>query len=310
MADEHCTRERAAWVTTRAGRGPDAQRRGQRLSARARRVTRQEAGAGDSVASEALTRSRFARRAIEHEGSVPLRTAWAVVVEAGRLALAGPGIGLSWAIYGLWYRRVGEWGPLRWRWLAAAAGAALIPLAVVAGIRGEAAERRIAPNQGIRTSARNAAVVAAAVAFATAIPLLAITFGFGPPPAPPLHTPEALEATRLWRAHPLAFFVLIELCIAITLGLFAGMHRGGLVVVSHGVLRLLLAVTRRLPLRLVATLERASSHALLRKTGGGYIFVHDELREHLAGMHAAGALGGQPEARASDVGSAIPRGKE
>ena len=134
MADEHCTRERAAWVTTRAGRGPDAQRRGQRLSARARRVTRQEAGAGDSVASEALTRSRFARRAIEHEGSVPLRTAWAVVVEAGRLALAGPGIGLSWAIYGLWYRRVGEWGPLRWRWLAAAAGAALIPLAVVAGI--------------------------------------------------------------------------------------------------------------------------------------------------------------------------------
>lgn len=183
-------------------------------------------------------------------------------------------------------------------------------LAVVAGIRGEAAERRIAPNQGIRTSARNAAVVAAAVAFATAIPLLAITFGFGPPPAPPLHTPEALEATRLWRAHPLAFFVLIELCIAITLGLFAGMHRGGLVVVSHGVLRLLLAVTRRLPLRLVATLERASSHALLRKTGGGYIFVHDELREHLAGMHAAGALGGQPEARASDVGSAIPRGKE
>jgi predicted Ser/Thr protein kinase len=161
-------------------------------------------------------------------------------------------------------------------------------LAVVAGIRGEAAEHRLAPNQGIRTSARNAAVVADAVAVATAVPLLALTLGFGPPPAPPLDTPEALEATRLWRANPLAFFVLIELCIAVTLGLFAGMHRGGLVVVSHGVLRLLLAVTGRLPLRLVRMLDRASSRALLRKTGGGYMFVHDELREHLAGMHNGG----------------------
>lgn len=171
-------------------------------------------------------------------------------------------------------------------------------LAVVAGIRGEAVERRLAANQGIRSSARNAALVAAAVACATAAPLLAVTLAFGPPPPPPLVTPEALAATHLWRAHPLAFFVLIELCIAVTLGLFAGMHRGGLVVVSHGVLRLLLAVTGRLPLRLVRTLDRASARALLRKTGGGYMFVHDELREHLAAMYAAGA--DQTRARRSD----------
>jgi hypothetical protein len=103
-----------------------------------------------------------------------------------------------------------------------------LALVVVAGIRGEAAERRLAPNQGIRTSARNAAVTAAAVACVTAVPLLGLTLLLGPPPAPPLHTPEALAATRLWRSHPLAFFVLIEVCIAVTLGLFAGMHRGGL----------------------------------------------------------------------------------
>jgi len=46
--------------------------------------------------------------------------------------------------------------------------------------------------------------------------------------------------------------------------------------------RLLLALTGRLPLRLVTMLDRASARALLRKTGGGYIFIHDELREHLA----------------------------
>jgi hypothetical protein len=87
------------------------------------------------------------------------------------------------------------------------------------------------------------------------------------------------------------FFAAIELCVAATLGLFAGMHRGGLAVVSHAVLRALLAVTGRLPLRLVRTLDRASAHALLRTTGGGYIFVHDELREHLARDHGAGRPG-------------------
>jgi len=85
--------------------------------------------------------------------------------------------------------------------------------------------------------------------------------------------------------------VVIELCIALTLGLFAGMHRGGWVVISHGVLRLLLAVTGRLPLRLVQMLDRASDRAWLRKTGGGYIFIHDELREHLAARDASSRRG-------------------
>lgn len=60
------------------------------------------------------------------------------------------------------------------------------------------------------------------------------------------------------------------------------MHRGGLAVVQHGVLRVLLAAGGRLPLRLVATLDTAAERALLRKVGGGYMFIHDELREHLA----------------------------
>jgi hypothetical protein len=37
-----------------------------------------------------------------------------------------------------------------------------------------------------------------------------------------------------------------------------------------------------LPLRLVAMLDGAAERGLLRKIGGGYIFIHDELREHLA----------------------------
>lgn len=163
-----------------------------------------------------------------------------------------------------------------------------LALAVVAGLRGEAVEVRLAPNQGIRTSARNAVIVAAAVAVATAAPLLGLTVLLGPPPAPALADPAARAATWMWRAHPLAFFALIELCTALTLGLFAGLHRGGLAVISHGVLRLLLAAGGRLPLRLAPALERASARALLRRTGGGWIFSHDELREHLAAEHRRG----------------------
>ncbi|MCY1059180.1 protein kinase [Nannocystis sp. SCPEA4] len=157
-----------------------------------------------------------------------------------------------------------------------------IALAALAALRGEALSRRIAPNQAIRSSARNATVVAAVVGLAVMVPLLAVTFVFGPPPAPPLQADEAREAIRLWRGDPASFFALIELCVGATIGLFAGMHRGGLAVVQHGVLRILLAATRRLPLRLVAMLDGAAERALLRKIGGGYIFIHDELREQLA----------------------------
>ncbi|OBA39005.1 hypothetical protein [Gordonia sp. 852002-51296_SCH5728562-b] len=134
MADPHFTAQRAAWVSSRAGRNPDAQRRGQRLSARARRMARTDAGAGDAIAAEVTTRGRFARRAVEHDEHRMRWTAWALAVEAGRIALAGPGIGLSWSIYGAWYRQVPAWGPLRWRPLAVATGVVAAGMAVIAAV--------------------------------------------------------------------------------------------------------------------------------------------------------------------------------
>lgn len=134
MSDDRCTAQRAAWVTARAGRNPDALRRAQRLSARARRIARSEAGAGDAVTAEVVTRDRFRRRAVEHDDHRVRWTAWALIVEAGRLLVAGPATGLSWAIYGAWYRRVPEWGPIRWRWLAIAAVVVTIPLMVIGAV--------------------------------------------------------------------------------------------------------------------------------------------------------------------------------
>lgn len=134
MADPHYTSERSAWVLARAGRRPAARRRGERLAARARRVARYDAGAGDAAVAEVTTRSRFGRIAAERDEH---RGRWAVaatLVEAGRLAVAGPAIALSWTIYGTWYRNVEAWGPLRWRALAWPTGGVAVAMLVVAGI--------------------------------------------------------------------------------------------------------------------------------------------------------------------------------
>ncbi|WP_336670109.1 hypothetical protein [Tsukamurella sp. USMM236] len=130
MADPHSTRERSAWVLSRAGRDPGARRRGEKLAARARRITRDEAGAGDAGVAEVVTRGRFSRRWHKHEDR---RVAWAVaygLVEAGRALAVGPGLAIGWAAYGVLYKLVPTRGPLRWRRLAVVAGV-VVPLVLL-----------------------------------------------------------------------------------------------------------------------------------------------------------------------------------
>lgn len=122
MADEtRWEAERARWVQARAGRLAGASRRAERLAARARRLDRYEAGAGDSAASEVFTRTRLGRGVFERDEHAILGAIGAVVYEGGRIVVAGPGIGLSWCIYGLWWKNVTSWGPLRWERLMFAA---------------------------------------------------------------------------------------------------------------------------------------------------------------------------------------------
>lgn len=135
MADPHHTRERAQWVTDHAARRPEWQRRGQRLTTRARRKTRYEVGAGDAGAADVAVPHRFHRRRYAGDDrSGVRRTAWAVTYEVGAALLAGPGIALSLAIYGAWYRKVPSWGPLRWRPLGIATVAvAVLVVLIVTG---------------------------------------------------------------------------------------------------------------------------------------------------------------------------------
>ncbi|GAA4746401.1 hypothetical protein [Gordonia alkaliphila] len=115
MVDEtRWARERSAWVVARAGRSPAANRRGERLASRARKAARYEAGTGDAPVAEVYTRPRVMRGLTENEERPILRGLGTLLYEAGRLVIAGPGIALSWVVYGLWWKNVPAWGPLRW----------------------------------------------------------------------------------------------------------------------------------------------------------------------------------------------------
>jgi DNA polymerase III delta prime subunit len=80
----------------------------------------------------------------------------------------------------------------------------------------------------------------------------------------------------------------------LTLGLVAGiisaMDYGGRAVIQHYILRYLLARNGLLPFRdrdLVALLDYAADRILLRRVGGGWIFIHRLLLDHLADKYEA-----------------------
>jgi hypothetical protein len=139
MADARHTKERAAWVTTRAGRRPGARRRGERLRAAGRRIDREGTGSGDAAFTEATTRSLFYRCVMREEGAANT-AGWLVstLLWMGGLFVAiGPALLIAKAIYGVWWLVIPVSGPKDYRgkrapgvmqaiplWIASAATAA------------------------------------------------------------------------------------------------------------------------------------------------------------------------------------------
>ncbi|MFV1981002.1 MAG: hypothetical protein ACC655_07610, partial [Rhodothermia bacterium] len=71
-------------------------------------------------------------------------------------------------------------------------------------------------------------------------------------------------------------------------GLIAGAWYGGLDVLRHYVLRIMLGVQGCLPTRLIPFLEYSSGKLhFLQRVGGGYMFVHRYLLLHFAELHGA-----------------------
>lgn len=131
--------------------------------------------------------------------------------------------------------------------------------------RGEI-ESRVAPNQGIIRSARYAffagmsAGVVSLLGYA-AVNWLIPTLGIGPP---------------LGRG--------VGFLIAIGMTFTLAMAYGGLACLYHFVMRLYLMMSGALPWNLQRFLDACAERALLRRVGGGYIFIHRLLMEHFAAL--------------------------
>jgi DNA polymerase III delta prime subunit len=74
------------------------------------------------------------------------------------------------------------------------------------------------------------------------------------------------------------------LVVGLVAGLVAGLIFGGLAVIQHVVLRLILTLTGHMPPNYARFLGYAVERVFLRRVGGGYIFVHRLLMEHFAAL--------------------------
>jgi len=126
--------------------------------------------------------------------------------------------------------------------------------------RSEAVESRIVPNQGIRRSARNAIWVGW-----TAV-LASVLFG----------VPIGILEDALSKSLAFGLF------IGLPIGLSAGLVVGGSAYIQNRVLCFVLCRNGHIPRNLACFLDYAAERILLRKVGGGYIFVHRLLLDHFA----------------------------
>jgi eukaryotic-like serine/threonine-protein kinase len=66
------------------------------------------------------------------------------------------------------------------------------------------------------------------------------------------------------------------------LGLIVGLNRGGSAVIKHYALRLTICLSGYTPFQFIKFLDRCAKLILLKKVGGGYIFIHRTLLDYFA----------------------------
>jgi hypothetical protein len=82
------------------------------------------------------------------------------------------------------------------------------------------------------------------------------------------------------------------LVAGVVFGVVVGFQHGGRAYVEHFVLRLFLWYAGHMPLNYPHFLDYATERILLRKVGGGYIFIHRLLREYFETVDTRGTLDG------------------
>lgn len=183
-----------------------------------------------------------------------------------RRSLKGLAIGLAsglaiWLIYGLLRSYWGDENPWR-NWDFYPPLGAMIGM-VYGGLKMGLVKSKSKPNEGILLSLRNsllgAAIVGPTIGLAV-IPILKVN--------PSQFIAEKILLTSFW--------------LGVTAFVVAFFWFGGVDVIRHYSLRLMIILTQKMPLRLSKFLDHAADLILLQKVGGGYIFRNRLLQDYFA----------------------------
>ncbi len=180
-----------------------------------------------------------------------LQWSWA---SAGRIGFYGLLFGLvSGVLYGLIFGRGIDLAFVPFFGLIFAVLDGIL-LALVGGFRPGVREMKTTPNQGIRLSlnyAIRSGILSGAI-FSILLTLITRDVGIG-------------------------------LGYGFLAGIIFSMYFGGLEVIEHGILRVILAARKHAPWNYVRFLDYAAVELnFLQKVGGGYVFIHRYLLEHFA----------------------------
>jgi hypothetical protein len=143
--------------------------------------------------------------------------------------------------------------------------AAAVVLGVVPGNR----ENHMRPNEGISQSLRNGLLIGVPSSLVVAVVLAYV--------AVPQLVGGFIELRGPW-LNPFALAVRYAVLFAAVMFLVYG----GAAVLFHAALRVVLALRTPLPLNLVGFLDHAAACGLLRRVGGGYMFLHRTLLDYFA----------------------------
>jgi hypothetical protein len=129
------------------------------------------------------------------------------------------------------------------------------------------------PNQGIKLSLKNSLFVLVVIWLAFALIGGLIGWSIGP-------------LTKKWAAFTSVVGLIVGVIVGAICGMIRGLKQGGLAVNKHYALRLTLWLKGYTPLNFIKFLDHCARLVLLKKVGGGYIFIHRMLLEYFADLPA------------------------
>ena len=127
---------------------------------------------------------------------------------------------------------------------------------------------KTSPNQGIELSLKNAIITLLVVG-----PIVGMIY-------------ELSLWLILWQSEIQASeFQNVSWLSGVLFGLFLSLHRGGSAVLKHYSLRLIFWLNGSTPFRFITFLDHCAKLILLKKVGGGYMFIHQTLLEYFAELN-------------------------